>query len=70
IFSVSTSELIKGPPGEFDELPVTVTGRKSSQGLALALNFADNSLYFSPFTETSVASWNAVTNEQKLVYEV
>ncbi|KAJ8976400.1 hypothetical protein NQ317_003036 [Molorchus minor] len=65
IFSIPTSALIRGPPGELDELPISVAGRKSSQGLALALNPQDNTLFFSPFAETSVASWNVQTNEQR-----
>ncbi|KAJ8924278.1 hypothetical protein NQ315_007070 [Exocentrus adspersus] len=67
IFSVPTAALTKGPPGELDVLPVSLVGRKSSQGLALALNPEDNTLFFAPFSDTSVASWNVVTNEQRLL---
>nr|CAI5825266.1 unnamed protein product [Callosobruchus analis] len=44
IFSVPTSVLTAGPPGEFDQLPVSLAGRKSSQGLGLAMNLNDNTL--------------------------
>ncbi|XP_019868132.1 protein yellow isoform X2 [Aethina tumida] len=67
IFSVPTSELIKGPPVEFQSLPISLAGKKSSQGLGLALNPEDDTLFFSPVAETSVASWNAVTNDQKFL---
>ncbi|CAG9863668.1 unnamed protein product [Phyllotreta striolata] len=67
IFSVPTSALTKGPPAEFEEFPVRVAGRKSSQGLPLAMNERENVLYFSPFSETSLASWNVLTNEQEIL---
>ncbi|CAH1163531.1 unnamed protein product [Phaedon cochleariae] len=67
IFSIPTSTLTKGPPGEFEELPISVAGRKSSQGLPLAMNQDDNTLYFSPFSETSVASWNIESNQQEIL---
>ncbi|KAJ8963212.1 hypothetical protein NQ318_018678 [Aromia moschata] len=67
IFSIPTSALTKGPQRELEELPVAVAGRKSSQGLALTLNPTDNTLFFSPFSETSVASWNVLTNEQRVI---
>ncbi|CAH0564438.1 unnamed protein product [Brassicogethes aeneus] len=67
IFSVPTSELVKGPPAEFAPFRVSLAGRKSSQGLGIALNPYDDTLFFSPIVETSVASWNPVTNEQKLL---
>nr|CAI5827571.1 unnamed protein product [Callosobruchus analis] len=67
IYSIPTSTLIKGPPGEFERLPVSLVGRKSSQGIALTLNVFDNTLYFSPLQETSVASWNPLTNRQHLL---
>lgn len=68
IFSIPTATLTKGPPAEFEDIPVVLAGRKSSQGLGLALNPNDDTLYFSPLTETSIASWNPVTNEQRFVY--
>ncbi|XP_050297860.1 protein yellow [Anthonomus grandis grandis] len=67
IFSIPTAALTKGPPAEFEEVPVSLAGRKSSQGLGLALNPNDDTLYFSPLTETSLASWNPLTNQQQLL---
>ncbi|KAG5877670.1 hypothetical protein JTB14_013915 [Gonioctena quinquepunctata] len=67
IFSIPTSTLTKGAPGEFEELPISVAGRKSSQGLPLTMNTDDNTLYFSPMTETSVASWNVASNQQEIL---
>lgn len=67
IFSVATSELVKGPPGEFERLPVSFVGKKSSQGLGLTVNLLDDTIYFSPLTETSIASWNPITNAQKIL---
>ncbi|XP_018563304.1 protein yellow-like [Anoplophora glabripennis] len=67
IFSVPTAALTKGPPAELEELPVSLAGRKSSQGLGLAMNHEDNTLFFGPFTETSIASWNVVTNDQNVL---
>ncbi|KAG5883602.1 hypothetical protein JTB14_025176 [Gonioctena quinquepunctata] len=71
IFSIPTSVLTKGPPAEFEKLPITFVGKKSSQGLGLTVNLIDETLYFSPLVETSVASWNPLTNQQKLLaYDV
>ncbi|CAG9812798.1 unnamed protein product [Phaedon cochleariae] len=67
IFSISTTTLTKGPPGEFEKLPINLVGKKSSQGLGLTLNLLDETVYFSPLAETSVASWNPLTNKQKLL---
>ncbi|XP_076259558.1 L-dopachrome tautomerase yellow-e [Rhynchophorus ferrugineus] len=67
IFSIPTATLTKGPPAEFEDIPVVLAGKKSSQGLGLALNPNDDTLYFSPLTETSVASWNPLTNRQELL---
>ncbi|XP_060523187.1 uncharacterized protein LOC132700084 [Cylas formicarius] len=67
IFSIPTATLTKGPPAEFEDIPVALAGRKSSQGLGLAMNLQDDSLYFSPVTETSIASWNPITNRQSLL---
>ncbi|XP_072393945.1 dopaminechrome tautomerase [Diabrotica undecimpunctata] len=67
IFSIPTSTLIKGPPAEFEKLPIAFVGKKSSQGLGLTLNLLDETIYFSPLTETSVASWNPLTNGQTLL---
>lgn len=68
IFSIPTATLTKGPPGEFEQLPIAVAGRKASQGLPLTINPNDSTLFFSPITQTSVASWNAATNQQRLAH--
>lgn len=65
IFSVPTSALQAGPLPFGEQLPVTLVGRKSSQGLALATDPQDDSLLFSPFTETAVASWNPQSHQQR-----
>lgn len=65
VFSLPTTALRKGPQAEGEVLPVTVLGNKSSQGLGLCLNELDDSLFFSPVQEISVASWNPVNNQQK-----
>ncbi|KAI4456330.1 protein yellow-related [Holotrichia oblita] len=65
IFTVSTADLRKGPLMEGEELPVRLAGRKSSQGLGLTVDARDDTLYFSPLTETSLTSWNPITNHQR-----
>lgn len=65
LFSVPTSVLRQGPLPEFESLPVALVGRKSSQGLGLAVDPRDDSIYFSPLTETAIASWNPATNQQR-----
>lgn len=65
IFSVSTSALQAGPLSLGQQLPVTMVGRKSSQGLALAVNPRDDTIVFAPFTETAIASWQPRTNRQR-----
>lgn len=67
IFSISTAALRKGPPAELEALPVSLVGTKSSQGIALAVDRKDDTLFFSPMTETSVATWNPHNNHQRLV---
>ncbi|RZB40748.1 yellow-e, partial [Asbolus verrucosus] len=67
LFSIPTSVLRKGPPAEGEELPITLAGKKSSQGLGLAVDTRDDTLFFSPVSETSIASWNPATNQQKLI---
>lgn len=63
-----TAALRRGPLGDFEVLPVTLVGRKSSTGLALAVNRRDESLIYSPFTETSIRTWNPLNNNnQRLV---
>jgi hypothetical protein len=65
LFSIPTSALRKGPLGQDEELPITLVGKKSSQGLGLALDPRDDTIFFSPVSETSIAAWNPVTNNQK-----
>lgn len=65
LYSVPTSALRAGPPGFSDVLPVTLVGRKSSQGIGLAVDPRDDSIIFSPLTETAIASWRPKTNSQR-----
>ncbi|XP_020300265.1 protein yellow [Pseudomyrmex gracilis] len=67
IFSVPTSALQAGPLALGQQLPVTVVGRKSSQGLSLAVDPWDDTILFAPFTETAVASWQPQTNQQSIL---
>ncbi|XP_014476544.1 PREDICTED: protein yellow-like [Dinoponera quadriceps] len=67
IFSVPTSALQAGPLPFGEQLPVTLVGRKSSQGLALAVDPRDDSILFAPFTETAIASWQPQTNQQRII---
>ncbi|KAF5274196.1 hypothetical protein FQA39_LY07300 [Lamprigera yunnana] len=67
IFSIPTAALRKGPPAELETLPVSLVGTKSSQGIALVVDPRDDTLYFSPLTETSIGSWNPHNNNQRLV---
>nr|UPO25011.1 yellow-e [Henosepilachna vigintioctopunctata] len=67
IFSIQTSALTKGPLAENEVLPIELVGKKSSQGLGLTVDERDDTLYFSPLTETSVATWNPRSNRQTLV---
>jgi len=65
---VPTSALQAGPLPFDEQLPVTLVGRKSSQGLALAVDPRDDTILFSPLTETAIASWQPQTNQQR--YEI
>nr|AFC87792.1 yellow-e [Bombyx mori] len=67
VFSVSTAVLAAGPPAEGTELPVNLVGRKSSQGLGLAVDPRDDTIIFSPMTETAIAAWNPITNTHKVL---
>ncbi|KAL6263208.1 hypothetical protein P5V15_006008 [Pogonomyrmex californicus] len=67
IFSVPTSALQAGPLSFGEQLPVTLVGSKSSQGLALAVDPRDDTILFSPLTETAIASWQPRTNEQRIL---
>ncbi|XP_047516451.1 protein yellow-like [Pieris napi] len=67
IFSVSTAVLASGPPAEGADLPVNLVGRKSSQGLGIAVDPRDDTIFFSPMTETAVAAWNPITNSHRVL---
>ncbi|GLV46858.1 yellow-e [Carabus blaptoides fortunei] len=67
LFSVPTGVLKKGPLAEFEELPIALVGHKSSQGVGLTVDPRDDTIYFSPLTETAIASWQPGTNEQKVI---
>lgn len=48
-------------------LDVKLVGKKSSQGIGLAVSPYDSSLIFSPLTETAIASWNPSNNQQAVL---
>ncbi|KAM7363837.1 L-dopachrome tautomerase yellow-e [Cochliomyia hominivorax] len=66
IFSVTREVLRAGPIAINQVLPVKLVGKKSSQGIGIAVT-SDGTLIFSPSTETAVASWNPNTNEQHIL---
>lgn len=65
LFSVPTKALRAGPLGWGQSLPVRLVGKKSSQGIGLAVSARSGSILFSPMAETSIGSWNPYTNAQK-----
>ncbi|KXJ83812.1 hypothetical protein RP20_CCG000972 [Aedes albopictus] len=67
LFSVTTAALRAGPLPFGKDLPVKLVGRKSSQGIGLAVSPHTGTIFYSPFTETAVASWNPRTNEHQIV---
>ncbi|XP_043510818.1 protein yellow isoform X2 [Frieseomelitta varia] len=67
LFSVPTTALQAGPPSFGEQLPVTLVGKKSSQGLALAVDPRDDTILFSPLTETAIAAWQPQTNRQRIL---
>ncbi|XP_069358528.1 dopaminechrome tautomerase-like [Maniola hyperantus] len=67
VFSVSTAVLASGPPAEGTDLPVNLVGRKSSQGLGIAVDPRDDTIIFSPMTETAIAAWNPITNSHRVL---
>ncbi|XP_076243470.1 dopaminechrome tautomerase [Calliopsis andreniformis] len=67
VFSVPTTALQAGPPAFGEQLPVTLIGKKSSQGLALVVDPRDDTILFSPFTETAIAAWQPQTNQQRIM---
>lgn len=64
---MKTSALRAGPLPFGAELPIRLVGKKSSQGIGLALSTHDGSIFFSPFSETALAEWNPNTNKQRSV---
>ncbi|KAG8239937.1 hypothetical protein J437_LFUL019461 [Ladona fulva] len=66
VFSVPTSALRDFNAGEGQQLPVTLVGRKSSQGAGLAMDDL-GILYFSPVAETAVASYSPATGQQSII---
>ncbi|XP_016911098.1 protein yellow-like [Apis cerana] len=67
LFSVPTTALQAGPPAFGEQLPVTLVGKKSSQGLALAVDPREDTILFAPFTEMAIASWQPQTNQQRIL---
>lgn len=65
MFSVHTSALRAGPLAFGTALPVKLVGKKSSQGIGLAVSPVDGSIFFSPMSETAVAKWNPTANLQR-----
>ncbi|XP_034181033.2 dopaminechrome tautomerase [Osmia lignaria lignaria] len=67
LFSVPSTALQAGPPAFGEQLPVTLVGRKSSQGLALVVDPRDDTILFSPLTEVAIAAWQPQTNRQRIL---
>ncbi|XP_012269406.2 protein yellow [Athalia rosae] len=67
LFSVPTSALQAGPLPFGEQLPVTLVGRKSSQGIGLGVDPTDDSILFAPLTETAIAAWQPQTNNQRIL---
>ncbi|XP_055526380.1 major royal jelly protein 1-like [Wyeomyia smithii] len=67
LFSVTTATLRAGPLPFGKELAVKLIGRKSSQGIGLGASPVGGTIFYSPFTETAVASWNPRTNEHQIL---
>ncbi|XP_058812459.1 major royal jelly protein 1 [Topomyia yanbarensis] len=67
LFSVTTAALRSGPLPFGQELPVKLVGRKSSQGIGLGASPRGGTIFYAPFTETAVASWNPRTNEHQIL---
>ncbi|XP_063618525.1 protein yellow [Cydia splendana] len=67
LFSVSTAVLAAGPPAEGTDLPVNLVGRKSSQGLGIAVDPRDDTIIFSPIVETAIAAWNPISNSHRVL---
>ncbi|KAH8311079.1 hypothetical protein KR044_004157 [Drosophila immigrans] len=67
VFSVHKNVLRAGPLPNGQMLDVKLVGKKSSQGIGLAVSPFDSSLIFSPLSETAIASWNPTSNQQSVL---
>ncbi|XP_017849848.1 major royal jelly protein 1 [Drosophila busckii] len=67
VFSVHKNVLRAGPLADGQMLDVKLVGKKSSQGIGLAVSPYDNSLIFSPLSETALAAWNPANNQQSVL---
>nr|XP_031828177.1 protein yellow-like isoform X1 [Nomia melanderi] len=67
LFSVPTSALQAGPLPFGEQLPVRLLGRKSSQGLALAVDPTDDTVIFAPLTETAIVAWQPDTRLHRII---
>ncbi|XP_034488159.1 major royal jelly protein 1 [Drosophila innubila] len=67
VFSVHKNVLRAGPLARGQMLDVKLVGKKSSQGIGLAVSPFDGSLIFSPLSETAIASWNPTNNQQSVL---
>uniref|UniRef100_A0A182PSS9 Bee-milk protein n=1 Tax=Anopheles epiroticus TaxID=199890 RepID=A0A182PSS9_9DIPT len=67
LFSVNTGALRSGPLEYGKDLPVKLVGRKSSQGIGLAAAPRGGTIFYSPLSETAVASWNPRTNKHSIL---
>uniref|UniRef100_T1I339 Uncharacterized protein n=2 Tax=Rhodnius prolixus TaxID=13249 RepID=T1I339_RHOPR len=68
LFGIATADLLRGQNlDDAAELPVVLTGHKSSQSAALCTDLRDGSLVFSPVTETAVASWVPGSADHKVL---
>ena len=67
LFSVTTKALRAGPLGWGATLPVKLVGKKSSQGIGLAVSPKSGSVLFSPMTETALGAWNPFLAEQSVL---
>lgn len=65
LFSISTKALRAGPTPWGKSLPVRLVGKKSSQGIGMAVSPRSGAIVFSPMAETAIGTWNPYTNEQK-----
>lgn len=67
VFSITRETLRAGPIPINKVLPVQLVGKKSSQGISLAVSPLDRSLIFNPVSEVAVVSWNPINNEMHVL---